>query len=132
MHVVRRKDLLYPELCFTLNGIFYEVNRQIGGGHLEKYYQKAVKIGLEKAKLQFQEQLYAPLQFENEVVGKYFLDFLVEGKIVIELKRGQFIPAHNIVQARQYLSALNLQLALIVCFTHSGVFIKRIVNQKIS
>jgi GxxExxY protein len=128
-YTVRRKDLLYPELSFTLNGIFFDIFKQLGGGHLEKYYQKAVKIGLEKAKLTFQEQLHTPLLYQGEKVGTYFLDFLVEGKIVIELKRGQFVPAHNIIQAKQYLSALDLQLALIVCFPHKGVYIKRIVNK---
>jgi GxxExxY protein len=79
--------------------------------------------------LSFQEQYYVPLRFENEVIGKYFLDFLIEGCIILELKRDQFIPAHIIYQTKQYLMTLNLSLALIACFTHKGVFIKRIINQ---
>ncbi|EKE07391.1 MAG: hypothetical protein ACD_18C00100G0005 [uncultured bacterium] len=128
-YVVNNKNLLYPELSFEINGILFDVFKQIGGGHLEKYYQKAVALGLKNKNINFKEQYYVPLKYENEIVGKYFLDFLIEDKIVIELKRGQFVPANIINQTKQYLVSLNLELALIACFTHKGVFIKRIINQ---
>ena len=83
-YTIKRKDLLYPELSFKINGVLFEMSKQLGGGHQEKYYQKAIKIGLIKAELKSQEQVYVPLKFDNQVVGKYFLDFLVEDKIVIE------------------------------------------------
>lgn len=126
---IYKKDLLYPELSFRINGILFQISRDIGGGHKENYYQKAVKIGLQKKGIKFKEQFYVPLKFEGEIVGKYYLDFLIEDKIVLELKRGQFITAHIINQTLQYLSALNLKLGLIVCFTFRGVHIKRIINQ---
>ena len=128
-YVVRRNDLLYPELSFKINGILYEVFKQLGGGHKESYYQKAVSIGLTKQGISFQEQFHVPLKFEGEKIGRYFLDFLIENKIILELKRDQFIPAHIIYQTKQYLMTLKLQLALIACFTHKGVLIKRIINQ---
>jgi len=128
-YVVQRNDLLYPELSFEINGVLFEVFKQLGGGHHEKYFQKATAIGLTYKNIYFKEQYYVPLKFQGETVGKYFLDFLIEEKIILELKRGQFIPAHIIQQTKQYLEALKLELALIACFTHSGVHIKRIVNQ---
>jgi len=127
-YTLRRHDLLYPELSFRINGVLFDVFKQIGGGHKESYYQKAVAIGLKQQGIQFVERYYVPLQFDGVIVGKYFLDFLIEDVIILELKRDQFIPAHIITQTRQYLVSPNLQLALIGCFTHKGVMIKRIIN----
>ena len=125
---VRRNDLLYPELSFKINGVLFEVFRQIGGGHQENYYQKAVRAGLQYHHIPFKEQVHVPLVCYDQKVGKYFLDFLVEERIILELKRGKFVPAKVIDQTKQYLCALSLKLALIACFTQEGVFIKRIVN----
>lgn len=126
---VRRNDLLYPVLSFQINGVLFDIFKQIGGGHHKKYYQKAVAAGLKKKNIIFVEQYYVPLLYEGERIGSYYLDFLIEGNIILELKRGQYIPAHIIQQTNQYLHTLNLQLGLIACFTHTGVIIKRIINQ---
>lgn len=127
-YILKRNDLLYPELSYKINGVLFEVFREIGGGHLEKYYQKAVAKVLHDMGILYEEQYYVPLMCKNEIVGKYFLDFLIEGKIILELKRGKFVPGHVIDQTKRYLSSLNLELALIACFTSEGVFTKRIVN----
>ena len=125
---VQKNDLLYPDLSFRITGVLFEVFKQIGGGHLEKVYQKAVAHGLQKQGIKFSEQVYTPLRFEDKIIGRYYLDFLIEDKIVLELKRGQFVSAQVIHQTRQYLESLKLQLALASCFTYSGVYVKRIVN----
>ncbi|MBI5728539.1 MAG: GxxExxY protein [Candidatus Magasanikbacteria bacterium] len=127
-YVVKKKDLLFPELSFKVNGVLFGVFKQLGGGHREHIYQKSVAIGLQNAGIVCREQVYVPLKYQGKMVGKYFLDFLVEERLILELKQGQFIPAHIINQVKQYLSALDFKLALIGCFTHSGVYVKRIVN----
>lgn len=127
---VQRNDLLYPDLSFAINGALFEVFRQLGGGHQEKYYQKAVALALKKKQLSFTEQYYVPIKFDRHIVGKYFLDFFIEESIILELKRGKFVPHKIIDQTKQYLQSLNKQLALIACFTEQGVFTKRIINIK--
>jgi len=128
VYTLQRTDLLYPELSFRINGVLFEVARQLGGGHRETYYQRAVAIGLKNEKLTFQEQVFVPLTFQGIQVGKYFLDFLVEDSIVIELKRNLFVSRKIIDQTIQYLQAMNLSLGIIACFTHRGVIIKRVIN----
>ncbi len=128
-HVLRRNDLLYPELSYKINGVLFEVFRQLGGGHREKYYQEAMKLALSKAGIKFKEQVYAPLKFDEKIVGKYYLDFLIEDKIILELKRGKIIAINNVKQVKQYLTVLNLKLALIASFTYEGVKINRILNE---
>jgi len=70
-----------------------------------------------------------PLKFNDKIVGKYYLDFLIEDKIVLELKRGNIVAVNNIDQVKGYLSALNLKLAIIASFTFNGVKINRILNE---
>jgi len=74
------------------------------------------------------EQHHVPLLFDNQKVGKYFLDFLVEDKIILELKRGRYIPINVLNQVKGYLSAMDLKLAIVGCFAHDTVVIKRISN----
>lgn len=126
---LKRNDLLYPELSYQINGVLFEVFRQLGGGHQEKYYQKAIEIGLKKAGMKFVSQKYVPLLFKGENVGKYYLDFLIEDKIVLELKRGKIVAVKNIDQVKGYLSSLNLKLAIIASFTQNGVVVNRILNE---
>lgn len=127
-YIIKKADLLYPELSFAINGALFEVFKELGGEHLEKYYQKAVAVALKNKNIKFTEQYYTPLTFKGEKIGKYYLDFLIEDKIVLELKRGLFIPANIMQQTKKYLATLNLKLALIACFTNKGVIIKRVLN----
>lgn len=126
---LRRNDLLYPELSFRINGALFEVFKQLGGGHKEKTYQKAVALALEQKGIRYKEQVHVPLVFNGNVVGRYYLDFLVEDNIVLELKRGRYVPAQIINQTKGYLSSLDLKLAIIGCFAQDCVLIKRILNQ---
>ncbi len=61
-------------------------------------------------------------------MGIYALDFLVFGKIILELKQKSFISAKNIDQLYKYLRATNLKLGLIITFTRDGIEYKRVVN----
>lgn len=127
-YIIKKDNLLYPELSFKVNGILFDVYNKLGGGHAEKYYEKAVAIALKNSNVLFSEQHHVPIRFQGQKIGSYFLDFLIEEKIVLELKRGRYIPLSVINQTKQYLESLNMKLAIIGCFAHDCVVIKRIVN----
>lgn len=59
-YIITNPNLLYPELSFSINGVLFDVFKEIGGGHKEKIYQKAVKIGLEKKYFFRRTTLYPP------------------------------------------------------------------------
>jgi len=121
---------LYPELSNKIYGALIDVFKEIGGGHLEKYYQKAVALSFKRKGLTFVEQKYVPVVFDGEKIGKYFFDFFVENLVIVELKRGQFIPASLIEQTTRYLKAIDVKLAIIGCFTSQCVILKRVVNER--
>jgi GxxExxY protein len=126
--IVKKEDLLYPELSYVLIGCAYEVYNELGPGHLEKFYQKAYAIALTKKGIKFTEQLYAPLFFQGQIIGKNFLDFFIEEKIIVELKKGNFFSKSNIDQVLEYMTRTKLKLALIINFASDRVIYKRIVN----
>jgi len=123
-----RNDLLYADLSYKIIGALFEVFNKLGPGYLEKYYQRAIATGLKEIGLKFQEQLYAPLIFKGVKIGKCFFDFLVEDKIVLELKTGDRFSKKDIEQIYSYLKIKNLKLGLLVNFTNQGVKFRRIIN----
>ncbi len=127
---VYREDLVYPELCFQIVGILFEVYNELGYGHAEKIYQKAVEVGLEKASLKFSREKYYPLIFKGEKIGSGFFDFLIEEKIVLELKKGDRFAKKHIDQVNEYLVSNNLKLGILAYFAPRNLHYKRIVNLK--
>ena len=121
-------ELIYKELSYEIIGVLYEVFNELGYGYQEKYYQKATAIKLTKRKLSYKEQVYVPIKFQEKHIGKYFLDFPIENKVVLEIKKNDKFFKSDIVQLFAYLKTTNLKLGLIANFTKSGVKIKRIVN----
>ena len=124
-----RTDLLYPELSYKIVGALFEVFNKLGPGYLEKYYQRAIAVSLKEVGLKFKEQLYAPLIFKEVKIGKCFFDFLVEDKIVLELKTGDRFSKKDIEQIHYYLKINKLQLGLLINFTSQCVRFKRILNK---
>jgi GxxExxY protein len=121
-------DLIYEDLTYEIIGILFGVFNDLGYGYQEKYYQNATAILLGKKRLKFKEQVYVPLNFKGNKIGKYFLDFLIEDKIILEIKKGEKFYKSNITQVFSYLRASDLKLGIIANFTKSGVKVKRIVN----
>ena len=127
-NVLQRNDLLFPELSFKIVGCAYEVFNELGPGHTEKNYQKAFTVIFEERKIQFKEQVYYPLKFKDRIIGRGFLDFLVEESIIVELKKDETFSKTHIDQVLNYLKLSNLKLAILLNFTKQGVKFKRIVN----
>ena len=121
MRKVRRSDLVYPELSYRIIGILFEVYNELGPGLQEKYYQRAVASRLRKIKVKFSEQQKVNLTFKGQHIGHYFLDFLIDSKVVLELKRGNRFLKQNIEQIYAYLKVAKLRLGIIANFTSSGV-----------
>lgn len=130
MRDLKRQDIVYPELSYKIVGILFNVYNDIGYGYHEKYYQRAISQALSSDKIKFQEQIFTPLIFQNKVIGKFFFDFIIEEKIILEIKKdGRFSKKH-IDQVNNYLKSSGIKLALLVNFSKDGVKIKRFVNIK--
>jgi GxxExxY protein len=123
--------LIYPELSYILMGILVEVHNKLGTKYQEKHYQKAIEIKLKELKISYQKELGVDINFENEKIGKLFIDFLIDNKIVLEIKKTPSISKDHIKQVLRYLNALNLKLGIIANFQHKKLEYVRVLNSHI-
>ena len=125
---IKRKDLLYPQLSYQLVGILFEVANELGYGYQERYYQRAIAAKLKESNLPFKQQVPIKIKFQGNEIGNYFLDFIIDDKIILEVKRGDKFLKRNIEQLYAYLKATNLKLGILTNFTKNGLQFKRVVN----
>jgi GxxExxY protein len=128
MKKVIKKDLIYPELSYQIIGILFEVYNQLGSGYHEKYYQRAIATELKRCSLSFREQVFIPLRFKKDIIGRQYLDFLIEGKVILEIKKGDRFSKRNIEQVLNYLKATGLKLGILANFGSKELKFKRIIN----
>lgn len=126
--IKHKEKVLYPELSYAIMGIVFEVHNALGGGLRENLYEKAIQKCLNDKGLRYQKQLKIPVKFKNEKVGNRFLDFLIEDKIVLELKSGDRFRKANLEQVYEYLKYSGVRLGILVNFGREEVKYKRIVN----
>lgn len=126
--VLKRKDLLYPDLSYKIIGCAFDVYNSLGSGHHEKYYQKALCEAFSEKGLKYQEQVNFPLRYRQKIIGRKLLDFLIENKIVVEIKKGERFSKTHIDQVIDYLKISNLKLSILINFGSQGVAFKRIIN----
>ena len=122
------EKVIYKDLSYRIVGILFEVYNELGYGYQEKYYENAIAKSFSKNNIQFKRQAPFKLQFKGEPIGRYYLDFLIEGKIILELKKGNHFPKRNINQATEYLKVTGLKLAILANFTSSEIKFMRILN----
>jgi GxxExxY protein len=79
-------ELLEKDLTEKVIGACIEVANELGAGFLESVYQKALVIVLTQLGLNVREQMPLQVKFRNHIVGDFFPDFLVEDKLIIEIK----------------------------------------------
>ncbi len=125
---LKRADLIYPELSYIIVGILFSVFKHLGGSLQEKHYQRAIAVELEKSKVSFAEQVRLPLSYKEVSIGEFYMDFLIEDKIVLEIKKDKMYSKRNFDQVNAYLKASKYKLAILANFTKDGLKFKRIVN----
>lgn len=120
--------LLYGNLTYEVIGALYEVYNTLGFGYQEKYYQRAIAQELTKRGLHFNQENFARIKYKNTSIGKYFYDFLIENKLVLELKVGNDLYQENLNQLLGYLKDSGRRLGILVVFTKEGVKYRRVIN----
>ncbi|MFZ2154067.1 MAG: GxxExxY protein [Candidatus Moraniibacteriota bacterium] len=125
---IKEEKVIYKELSYRIVGILFEVYNDLGYGYQEKYYERAVIECFKEANINFKNQVAYKVKFKNAEIGKYFLDFLVEDKVVLELKKGNHFPKRNIEQVKGYLKVTKKKLAILANFTAKDVKFLRILN----
>jgi GxxExxY protein len=115
----------HKELTENIIGCAYNVYNKMGFRFLESVYEKCMLIELRKAGLDVESQKPITVYYENEIVGEFVTDIIVNNTVILELKSvRQIINAHE-VQLVNYLVATGKPVGLILNFSESKVEIKR-------
>jgi GxxExxY protein len=117
----------FDELTYKINGAVFEVNRILGAGFLEKVYENALVLELEKQGLKAESQVPISVIYKGNVVGEYTVDILVEDKVILELKAADKIQKIYEAQLLNYLKATGMKIGLLVNFKYPKAEIKRLI-----
>ena len=121
-------ELVYKEMSYLIVGVLFEVFKEIGYGHKEYVYQKAISLYLTKNQLQYDEQIRFDLIVLGEKITTSILDFLIEDKIILEIKSRSHFRTADYRQVLRYLKTTNKKLAILATFTPGGVRYRRVLN----
>ena len=106
------------------------VHKTLGNGFQEVIYQKALEIEMSVAGIEFSREFEMPIFYRETQIGTRRVDFLVEGKISVELKALTKIEDVHFAQAINYLEAYNLEIGLLINFGETSLIFKRLTNKK--
>ncbi len=95
--------MLYSEITDKIINSFYKVYNVLGYGFLEKVYENALVIELESAGFKVLQQQNIKVYYENQVVGDYFADIIVNDLIILEIKAAEGLRDENKAQLINYL-----------------------------
>jgi GxxExxY protein len=126
-HEPSDENLEDGDLTYRIRGAVFEVSRELGAGFLEKVYENALAKELRMRGCLVEQQRSIAVRYKNEIVGDYFADLVVEGRILIEVKAATLLRPEHEAQLLHYLKATGIRLGLLVNFTHPKAQIKRYV-----
>ncbi len=121
-------ELLHPELSYRLVGILYKVYNELGGGYQERIYQAAIRRELSKQKIIFIEEAWVDLLYDGNKLSRYRLDFIIEQKIVLELKVAPRFTPRDIMQVLGYLKQSKLELGILASLNRKNMIYRRILR----
>jgi len=119
----------YKELTEKIIGCAYTVYNKMGFGFLESVYEKCMLIELRKSGLNAEPQKPITVYYDNENVGHFLADTVVNDTIILELKSVRRIVEAHEVQLVNYLVATGKEVGLIINFGESKVEVKRKVRE---
>ena len=118
----------YKELTERIIGCAFRVYNQMGFGFLESVYEKCLMIELHKAGISAESQQQISVIYDNQPVGQFVADIVVEDQVILELKSVQNLATAHEVQLVNYLTATRKDIGLLLNFCPDKVEVKRKVR----
>ena len=129
MHAVKN-SLVHGGITGKIIGAAMEVHSKLGHGFLESVYDEALAVEFDLQKISFEKQKEIPVFYKDRQVKQFYCDYLVEGKVVVEVKAIKEITEIEKIQVINYLKAGGFEVALLLNFGQKSLDYKRLVNSK--
>ena len=110
------QDLKYRKLTEKIISIFYRVYNKLGYGFLEKIYENAMMLEFKKEGITAVSQSPIKVLYEDEIIGEYYSDILVDNKVIVEIKASRRLVNENEAQLLNYLKATEIEVGLLLNF----------------
>jgi len=121
--------LKYGDITEKIIGCAFEVHTFLGNGFQEIIYQRALAIELERIKLEYAREVEQPIYYKDHIdeIGTRRADFIVAGKILVELKAVAQLEDVHLAQILNYLKAYRFEVGLLINFGSKSMTFKRVV-----
>jgi GxxExxY protein len=123
--------LVYPDLSYKAMSIIFEVHNKVGNKWREVDFCNAIETVLKREGVKHEREKKVSLEFEGSKFAECRLDFIIEGKIILEIKKVWKITDGERQQALRYLEATGLKLAIVINFKHKRIEYRRVINSRI-
>jgi GxxExxY protein len=123
-----QQDFLHKDLTGEIIGAAMEVHKTLRSGFLESVYEEAMAIELDLQNVPFERQKPIDVFYKGRLAKQFFCDFIVDGKVLVELKAIKKLTEIEDMQVLNYLKATGFQLALLINFGVPSLEFKRIIN----
>jgi GxxExxY protein len=127
---MNEKEYKHSDITRKIIGAAMKVHSTLGNGFQEVIYQRALAIEMTKQGLSFQRELEMQIYYDGQEIGTRRVDFLVEDKVMVELKALTALEDVHLAQAINYLEAYGLEVGLLINFGAKSLQYRRIVNSK--
>jgi len=123
------EELKYKDITEKIIGASFEVHKFLGNGFQEVIYQRALTYEFRKAGLDFAREIEQNIYYKDleEPIGTRRADFVVERKVLVELKALAKLEDVHMAQALNYLKAYQLEIGLLINFGSKSLEFKRLI-----
>ncbi|HEY9164526.1 MAG TPA: GxxExxY protein [Candidatus Kryptonia bacterium] len=120
----------YSDLTGKIIGAAMKVHSTLGNGFQEVIYQRALAIEMGKRGLEFRREFEIPIYYGEQEIGTRRVDFLVESKVMVELKAVTKLEDVHLAQAINYLEAYRLEVGLLLNFGGKSLEYRRVIKSQ--
>ena len=122
--------MLYKETTEKILNASFEVHKALGSGFLESVYEAALAMEFNLQNISFERQKKLDVYYKNRTVKSFYADYLVEGRVLVELKAIRTYTENEIAQLLNYLKGGGIEVGLLLNFGSSSLQWKRLINSK--
>ena len=124
------EKVVYAKLSYKICELCFSIHNQLGRYRNEKQYGDALENLLKENSIKYNREFILPISFEGEKNKRNIVDFLIDDKIIVELKSREAVLKEDYIQTMRYLVSSNKKLGLVFNFRQKYLRPKRVLNSK--
>jgi GxxExxY protein len=123
-----KKEIIHKELSYKLNGILFAVHNELGRYRNEKQYGDLIEWYFQHYGIPYKRELVLPASFSAEKAGRNKVDFIIDDRIILEIKSKRFLEKNDYFQTMRYLQSFGKRLGILANFHQKYLVPKRILS----